>query len=141
MRNQTHNMKKQGGIALLEALIAIFLFSLGVLALAGLQAVMSKNVTHAKYRSEAAFLANQMIGQIWVDQTNIANYAVASGTCANSYAACSNWTSAVSRMLPAGTSTVAITAGANGSVATVTIGWQLPGEAPAQFQIEANVTN
>lgn len=64
----------QQGVILLEALIAILIFSMGVLALVGLQAAMIKNTTEAKFRSEAAFLAQQRIGLIWSDPANPAPF-------------------------------------------------------------------
>lgn len=69
------NTGRQSGALLLEALIAILLFSLGILSLVGMQAAAIGNVSEAKYRSDASFLANQLIGQIWVNRTNIADYA------------------------------------------------------------------
>jgi type IV pilus assembly protein PilV len=75
--------KHQGGVLLLEAMIAILLFSVGVLAVVGLQANAIKNVTQSKYRSDAAFLADQIIGQMWADRANIPNYVLPSGTSAN----------------------------------------------------------
>jgi type IV pilus assembly protein PilV len=130
--------QKQHGIALLEALIAILLFSLGVLALVGLQATMNKNVTHAKLRGEAAFLANQLIGQMWVDQANLSRYVVTAGTCGEAgFANCTNWQTSVAQVLPSGTADVTV----NGTAVDVTLNWQLPGEAPGRFQIGANITN
>lgn len=66
--------KVQKGSVLLEALVAILIFSFGILALVALQAVAIKNSIDAKYRSDASYLANQIIGQIWVDRANVANY-------------------------------------------------------------------
>lgn len=57
---------KQRGSMLLESLIAILLFSVGILAIVGLQAAAVKNSADAKYRADAALLANQLIGQMWV---------------------------------------------------------------------------
>ncbi|MGH8729014.1 MAG: type IV pilus modification PilV family protein [Burkholderiales bacterium] len=65
MRKKTL-LKKERGIVLLEGLIAILIFSFGVLALVGLQAASIKNVTEAKYRSDAAFFANQVVARMWV---------------------------------------------------------------------------
>src|SRR5205823_13644336 len=45
------------GVMLIEALAAILIFSIGILAVVGMQAVAIKDVASAKYRSEAAFLA------------------------------------------------------------------------------------
>ena len=50
----------QSGVMLLEALIAILIFSLGILALIGLQATAISQSTDARYRSEAALLANDI---------------------------------------------------------------------------------
>jgi type IV pilus assembly protein PilV len=60
----------QQGVVLLEALIAILLFSMGVLALVGLQGAMIKNTSDANYRAAASFIAQQRIGQIWASPGN-----------------------------------------------------------------------
>lgn len=60
----------QQGIVLLEALIAILIFSIGILGLVGLQAVMIKNSTDARFRSDASVIAQQRIGLIWSDPSN-----------------------------------------------------------------------
>lgn len=131
--------KTQGGIALVEALIAVLLFSLGILALVGLQAVMSKNVTQAKLRAEASFLANQLIGQMWVDQANLSSYVATGGACAiTGYANCANWQTQVRQVLPGGSANVAV----NGTIVSVLLSWHLPGEeSGSQFQIDADITN
>ena len=58
---------------LLEALIAILIFSLGVLALVGLQTVSIRQSSEAGYRAEALMFANEIIGQMWVDNRSFAN--------------------------------------------------------------------
>lgn len=61
---------------LLEALIGILIFTIGILGLIGLQAVSIKTISEAKYRADAAFLANQIIGRMWADNPgNLASYA------------------------------------------------------------------
>lgn len=57
--------KGQSGIMLLEALIAILIFSLGVLGIIGLQASAVSASRDAKYRTDAGLLANELIGQMW----------------------------------------------------------------------------
>ena len=54
MERDMKNRKQQRGIALIEVLVAVLLFALGILALVGLQASMNKNVTQAKLRGEAS---------------------------------------------------------------------------------------
>jgi type IV pilus assembly protein PilV len=62
----------QKGAILLESLIAMLIFSMGILALVGLQAAMVSNTSDAKYRSLASHLAQQKLGELWADPTHIA---------------------------------------------------------------------
>ncbi|MGH8807888.1 MAG: type IV pilus modification PilV family protein [Noviherbaspirillum sp.] len=64
------------GIVLLEALIAILIFSIGVLGIVGLQASMIKANTESKYRTEAGIIVQQQLGAMWVDQGNLVSYVV-----------------------------------------------------------------
>jgi type IV pilus assembly protein PilV len=57
----------QQGVMLLEALIGILIFSLGILALVAMQSVSVSNVSNAKYRVEAAFAAEEIMNRMWVD--------------------------------------------------------------------------
>lgn len=57
--------KQQSGVMLLEALIAILIFSLGILGVVGMQASAVNASRDAKYRSDAGLLANELIGQMW----------------------------------------------------------------------------
>jgi len=56
----------ESGSMLLEALISILIFSMGILAIVGMQAASIKSAGDAKYRIDASMLANQLIGQMWV---------------------------------------------------------------------------
>lgn len=64
----TMNLSKprnaQSGVVLLEALIAVLIFSFGVLGIVGLQATMLAGVADAKYRTEASFFANRLLGEM-----------------------------------------------------------------------------
>ena len=65
---------KQQGVAIIEAMIAILIFSIGVLGIVGMQANMVKNTSESQYRAEAAFIAQQRIGLMWADPDNLTNY-------------------------------------------------------------------
>src|SRR5262245_56169859 len=68
-------VKSQAGVMLLEALIGILIFSIGILALLGMQGSAIKNTTDARYRSEAAYFAQQMLGLMWVnDKATLSNW-------------------------------------------------------------------
>ena len=152
MKSRKNNMKKQKGSMLLEGLIGILIFSLGVLALVGLQSVAVKNVTQARYRSVAAQLADNLIAQMWIDrQANLATDYVTGGarynTWKNNIANNSNPNTSLpgvttspnpDRNLP----TVSVVSDATTSSvrATITVFWQLPGEAtPHQYVTVAQI--
>jgi len=68
------DMNKQAGVVLIEALLGILIFSIGILALIGMQSVAVKNTADARYRTEAAFLASGIINQIRLDMANVTLY-------------------------------------------------------------------
>lgn len=57
----------QRGSFLIEALIGILIFSLGILALVGMQAAAISAQSDARYRTEASNLAQQMVNNIWLN--------------------------------------------------------------------------
>jgi len=73
--------QQQKGAYLLEALIGILIFALGVLGIVGLQAASLRTTTDSAMRAEAVFAANQLLGQMWADDEFqlIARYASAIG--------------------------------------------------------------
>ncbi|HZV61850.1 MAG TPA: pilus assembly protein PilV [Methylophilaceae bacterium] len=112
---------------MLEGLIAILIFSMGILAIVGLQAAAIKTVADSQYRLEASFLANQLIAQLWTDTGDISNYALPGGSKA------ANWKTQVESLLPGAASsspTVNITGDAvSGYTVTVQLNWKAAGEA------------
>ena len=117
---------------LLEALIAILIFSFGILGIVGLQAASIRNGSEAKYRTDASFLANELIGQMWADRANV-------GTA---YAAPVDWTSRVASTLPGGIGSVLVAVDPNVSPqlrATITLLWKLPGGTQHNFVSVAQI--
>jgi type IV pilus assembly protein PilV len=111
-------LKSQAGVMLIEALVAILIFSVGVVAVMGMQAVSIEQVSQAKYRTDASYPANQIVGKMWVDQANIPSYATAG------YTGRAAWGAVVASTLPNGTGTIVV----NGTLITITINWKLPNE-------------
>jgi type IV pilus assembly protein PilV len=70
-RMQSHGRAMPGltqrGAYLLEALIGILIFSLGILGIVGLQAQAMRFTNDSEYRAEAVYLANGLISQMWTD--------------------------------------------------------------------------
>jgi type IV pilus assembly protein PilV len=68
MMNASLALKRpQTGAYLLEALIGILIFALGVLGIVGLQAASLRTTSDSALRAEAVFSANQLLGQMWTD--------------------------------------------------------------------------
>jgi type IV pilus assembly protein PilV len=152
MKQHTSQVGRQSGVMLIEALIAILIFSVGVLGIIGLQGSAVKVSTDAKYRSEAALLANELIGRMWASNRDQATLQAAYASATNG-AAYQQWAwigsvaatpgtqaapaqGTVLRTLPgavANPPTVVIAPSVGTilptSQVTITIFWQVPGEA------------
>lgn len=139
----------QGGSFLIEALLGILIFSMGILALVGMQASAISAQSDARYRIEAANLADRMADNVWLNvdrssaanlQTSLAAYAHMTGgsTCSYTGSASANtivtdWVTAVTAAgsgLP-GTSAamqqiLIDTTAAGYNKVTVTICWRAP---------------
>jgi type IV pilus assembly protein PilV len=120
---------KQGGVMLLEVLIGILIFSIGILAMLGMQSIGMRNTIEAKYRSEASYLATQIVGTMWVDRDNLSSYD--DGGAGNTNR--TNWVNAVQARLPQATGANAPSILVNGTQVTVTVRWLRPGEDAADF--------
>jgi type IV pilus assembly protein PilV len=119
--------RSRRGFALIEALIALLIFSLGALGLLGLQVSMMRATSGAKYRADAAYLANDLVGTMWVDAANLAAYG---NNCA-SHAPCHTWNDKVAATLPGGTADLSVDA-TTGRVG-ITINWTVPTEGAHAF--------
>ena len=138
--------KLQSGVMLLEALIGILIFSLGILALVGMQATAVRATTDARDRTEASNLASQLVGEMWLDRTNLVNY-VYDGN-GSPPAALANWVNQVENSLPGAvanqpTVTVGASAALGASAGTevqVVVYWQNPTDPNLhQFTITAYI--
>jgi type IV pilus assembly protein PilV len=100
--------RRARGSALVEVLVSVLLFSIGIVALVRLLGTAVKDTGEIEYRAQATAIADEQIGRMWVDRGNLADYEVDAAALAE---------------LPGGTRTVDV----NGNVVSVTIGWQAPG--------------
>jgi type IV pilus assembly protein PilV len=112
----------QQGVVLLEAMIAILIFSFAVLGIVGLQAAMVKNTSESKYRADAGLIAQKRIAAMWVDPSNLGAY-IENNTD-------------ISTLLPGGRRTTT----QSGVQYTVTVNWQQPGESAHNFTATASIS-
>lgn len=137
-----HGLRSQAGSMLLESFIAILIFSMGILAIVGMQTSAIKNSADAKYRSEASLLANELLGKMWVssDRTSTnpaqvaltlqANFQGGAGTDGPAYTAWySSWCSTVTPVLPACDAYVpTVSVDPVSSLVILTMRWKAPSE-------------
>lgn len=138
IRTPFPSLPAERGVALIEALIAVLVFSIGVLGLIGLLGISIKSTADAKYRADAAYFANQIISDIWLDQANAASYkhndgadvctSAGGGSAASAYATANAWLTAVAAGLPGATGgrQQITVAGVNPITVTVTVCWHGP---------------
>jgi len=112
-------LRRSGGSALLEAVVALLLLGAGIVGLIGLQARMVAAQSDAQYRADAVYLASELIASMWADRPNLANYVTAQ--CAT-HARCKDWSDKVEATLPAGSAAVTV----NNGIVTVTLTWAPP---------------
>lgn len=139
MTRKTSGMlgKAQGGVALLEAMIAILLISFGILGIIGLQANSIAFTTDARYRVDAGAFADRLVAEMWVNPANIASYAWTGVGTPNAVVA--PWVTDVQNALPgANTLPPQIDVGAD-NVITITVRWQLPNGSPHNHMVIANI--
>lgn len=139
MTRKTSGMlgKAQGGVALLEAMIAILLISFGILGIIGLQANSIAFTTDARYRVDAGAFADRLVAEMWVNPANIASYAWTGVGTPNAVVA--PWVNDVQNALPgANTLPPQIDVGAD-NVITITVRWQLPNGSPHNHMVIANI--
>jgi type IV pilus assembly protein PilV len=117
--NTTSPRSAQQGMSLLEGLLAVLIFSVGILALVALQGTSVRATTEAKMRADASFHASQLIARMWTDALNLTNYSYNTGNpgdpnCAfapggGNHAAVVKWAGDVQAALPGATAQVIIT--------------------------------
>jgi type IV pilus assembly protein PilV len=61
--------RDQRGMALLECMMALLIFSVGLLGLLGLEARVMNTSTNSENRNRAAMLASEVASQMWLSNT------------------------------------------------------------------------
>lgn len=133
----------QQGATLLEALISILVFSLGILSIVALQAAAVRHTTDAQFRIQAGVLADQLLGYMWTDKKNLASYVLqgpqicASGSSITKDA----WICSVQSQLPSavGSNSPEVLVTSDG-VVSVTLKWQRsPGDEVRRHSVRTQI--
>ena len=126
------NRGGQRGFTLLETLVAIVIFSIGMLGVVGLQARAIQYAVDGEDRNRAALLADDVVATLWAN--GVTSTAWGSGTSTGSAtvvptAAIDAWQDRVAATLPQGVG--ALTGPDANGVFTVSITWRAPQRAAA----------
>lgn len=137
--------RKAAGFTMIEVLVALLVFSLGILGLVAIQATAARMASDARDRAVATFLADQLLARMLIsDRATAASFAhQPSGTtaCNPSGAASTNpvvtaWLAEVAEQLPNAVSAeqqIVLNA-ASGSV-TVRLCWQNGNDPPRSLSV------
>lgn len=121
---------RQTGGALIEALLAMLILTIGVLGLVAMQANLLNHSSKARIRLQASLLANELASMAMADNTNANCYVIPTSSqsgcgspVAKSYT--DTWIEEVNSALP--NATTAATLNSDGTF-TVRLFWALPQE-------------
>lgn len=122
--------RAQGGIALLEALLAVVILAIGLLGTIGLQARSYAALSDAGMRAEAAIAADKLLGVMNTDIANLEDYAIAAGEEPSGRLA--QWHEETLRLIPGAEVVIDVTpAAANAPAAVdITISWRRKADTP-----------
>ncbi len=132
----------QRGSTLLECMLAVVMFSIGLLAILRLLAASVVESGNVQFRSEASLLASDLIGQMWTGDRSYKGISDRFGqTSSDDY---QRWLAMVRQRLP-GISTAAnqpsVTIDNDRNV-TVLLYWQSPGDNEShQLRVQTRVTD
>ena len=119
----------QRGFALMDALVSIAIFGLGITGMAGLQATLLAQNTQSSFRVQAAAYANSLVGIALADSANLRCYAGLGG-CQSVVATAmlTSWRNEVAAGLPGAGDAQPQVELANDGTFTVRLFWKLPRE-------------
>ena len=139
----------QHGFTMIEVLVALLVFSVGVLGLVGTQATAVRMATDARDRSSATFLADQLLSRMLISDpataASFAHYATGTTPCNPSGAASINagvtgWLREVDAQLPKAVASAqqVVVDVATGQV-TIRLCWQNGNDLPRSLVVSNQV--
>ena len=126
-----HPRRTQSGGFLLEALLAMLIFLVGVLCVIAMQAHALRAINDSHYRAEAAYLANRLLAQMWADDRSILKIEYDStlgGTRYRAFQSAASTLPGASLKSPDVIFDDALAPSAGSSFVTIRIYWRAPGE-------------
>jgi type IV pilus assembly protein PilV len=165
MKRNLQQRSAQGGMILIEALMAILVFSLGILGLVGVNALAAGTQSDAQFRNEANRLAERIVNEMWVNVNRTDEVTLAAAVATFSHradvAACDTGSDGAASANPLVTNWVATVTGggmaglpgatarmqqivvnaAAGNQVTVTVCWKAPADIAVRRHVVTTYIN
>lgn len=147
MQRDSRRRPRASGFTLIEALVALLALSIGLLGIAALQLNGLRNNLSAAYRSQATYLAYDVIDRMRANRTNRASYAIGLGAAPAPVPGnvasidLAAWKTNLATTLPQGNGTVTV-GGPNATDVVVTVQWsdsRDPADAPLVFTSRSRI--
>lgn len=142
MKKNQNNTKSQNGFTLLEVMIAMVIFAVGLLGLAGMQSIAFQNEHSSYSRSQAILLAYEMADRIKANAPGSPAYIIPSNTltvagytgptmCTNADCTITDmvrydmglWKASLASLLPSGLGSISRIVAAGNTTQTITVHW------------------
>lgn len=141
--------RREAGFTMIEVLVALLVFSLGVLALVAIQATAARLASDARDRAVATFLADQILARMLISDPatagSFAHQPTGTTACnpsgtASTNATVTGWLAEVNQQLPnAGSALQQIVVNAGSGEVTVRLCWQNGNDPPRSLTVSNQV--
>lgn len=117
-RRKLHDRRHAAGFSLIEVMMVLLIFSIGLLGVIAVQARATQVSVSAEDSTRAALLANELASTMWgANSVNLASGVITA------------WNTRVANARDSGVPNGAGTVSVSGNVATITVSWRAPHEA------------
>lgn len=142
MKNKHNNLTSQNGFTLLEIMVAMVIFAVGLLGLAGMQSIAFQNEHSSYSRSQAILLAYEMADRIKANPAGSPAYDISANTLTvadyTGSAMCTDndctitdmvkydmglWKASLASLLPSGLGSLSRTVAVGNTTQTITVHW------------------
>lgn len=120
----TIHFKKQGGAAMIEAVVAVILLAVGLLGTVAMQARSYAAINDAGMRAEATLAADRLVGIVSNDYDNIDQYVFTAKDKKQPSTALKPWMGETLDAIPGAAVDVAVVRGVTQTQVDITIAWQ-----------------
>lgn len=138
----TIRYRKQGGGAMLEAIVAVILLAVGLIGTVGMQARSYAAINDAGMRAEATLAADRLVGIMHNDYDNIDDYAFRQADKKAPAAPLKPWLADTLAAIPGAGVDVVVARGATRTQVDITIAWQRrKGDEPHRHAMTTYIMN